>query len=228
MRLRRWLAIALLSMCSLGLLDCLGIAGGFDIGDAGDASTDQSTSLDGSQKPDGTFSPEAATDADAGPSPATDSQAVGAELEPDAEPDAPTEVEAAPPDSGSVCSETGPCNPGSTPLGPCMSAEYVCTDGGSSVCVAAPVTNGAPCGDAGAAGEAGAVAETEVCFNGVCGACSTGTACPATTACQKNLIDCSTGQAVCADAGLQPDGLPCGADGGVPLYCNAGREWFHS
>jgi hypothetical protein len=218
MRLRRWLAIALLSMCSLGFVGCLGVAGDFVLGDGVDASTDQSTSVDGSPKSDGTISPEA--DADADSSPLTDSHTVGAEPEPESEADAPEAVEAAPPDA--ACTLSGPCTPGSTPLGPCMSAEYVCPDGGSSVCVAAPVTNGTPCNDAGTGGDAGA-AVTEVCYNGVCGACSAGTACPATNPCQENLNDCSSGQAVCEDAGFQPDGTRCNLDGGSPLYCNDGK-----
>jgi len=116
-------------------------------------------------------------------------------------------------DSGPVCLPGGSCTPTDCELG-----AYVCVDGGLSCQSTSDVPNGTPCGVASSGGDASGAGMSNVCFNGSCTTCSAGGDCSASGSCQKKTIDCSTGQAVCGDAGLAADNTPCGtAD-----YCYTG------
>ncbi len=116
-------------------------------------------------------------------------------------------------DSGPVCLPGGSCTPTECELG-----AYVCVDGGLSCQSTGAVPNGTPCGVPGSGGDASGAEKSNVCFNGSCTACSAGGDCSVSGSCQKKTIDCSTGEAVCGDAGLAADNTPCGA----AEYCYTG------
>ncbi len=86
-----------------------------------------------------------------------------------------------------------------------MTGTLECTDGGA-LCHTSPTANGTLC-DAGA-----------VCNGGACVACAGGSDCTPDASCQKITVSCSSGTAVCGDAGFVNNGTPCGQD----LFCDNG------
>jgi hypothetical protein len=206
-RIRRPLpaAVLALSISSLGIAGCLGIAGDFQLGEP-DATTDATTGSDGAMEAMST--PIDAADArgeDGGPFDASDGDA--------REPDVIEEI--APP-----CTDGGACM-----LGPCLNGEYTCV-GGIRVCQeTVAVSNGTLCHSMQDAGEGGVTEDAgqeggvpEVCYSGACVACNVGGDCSIPDSCQKRTINCNSGLPVCVDAGNQPDNSSCGTD----LYCYGG------
>ena len=137
--------------------------------------------------------------------------------------DAPGGGDALPGDAGvpdaPTCVGGGTCSPGA-----CQVGQLEC-DGGSLVCSSVqPILNGTPCGGDG--GEAGATGS--VCSQGACNPCNSGGDCSTADSCKRSVYVCSTGSAVCTDAGSVSDGTGCGSGmycyGGVCSACTVGAS----
>ena len=103
------------------------------------------------------------------------------------------------------CVGGGPCSPGI-----CQVGQYACQDGGP-VCSSQMASNGTLCG-----GQMGAT--SAVCSEGTCKSCDTGGDCSTPNSCKKRVYVCSTGAAVCTDAGNADEGTPCNTG----MYCYSG------
>jgi hypothetical protein len=105
-------------------------------------------------------------------------------------------------EAGPSCSFGAACTPGACQVGVTQ------CDGGTQFCQALGDTAaGTSCGDGGVCSGAGA-----------CVACSPGADCTDAGSCAKATIVCTSGSPVCAAAGNEPNGTPCGKD----LYCTGG------
>jgi hypothetical protein len=196
----RWTAVTLVTsvLAVQGCADVLGIDH-FTVLDAGggDGSIDQPSS-DASVPSDATTAD--TTTAETGPDSTTASDA--GSMDEMADDGGPGAGDSAPPPS---CLGGGPCSPGT-----CQIGQYACEDGGL-VCASQMAMNGTLCG-----GEAGPA--TAVCNGGTCKPCDTGGDCSTPNSCKKRVTVCSTGSAVCTDAGNADEGTTCGAN----MYCYGG------
>jgi hypothetical protein len=108
-----------------------------------------------------------------------------------------------------ACAQGVTCSPGDNV---CQSGVISCTSGSPACVQLSNVTNGTPCGTG------------DVCFDGACTACVSGSACePQGNSCQTGTMSCGTGQATCVLIGNVADGTACGANeicsGGLCTSC---------
>jgi hypothetical protein len=106
-------------------------------------------------------------------------------------------------DTGTCSGKGNPCLASS-----CENGSVGCAEDGGTVCVpTTSVSNGTSCSPDGG----------YVCYGGNCAACDQGGSC-STQPCWIDTNDCSSGMAVCTDAGPVPDGKQCGTN----EWCNGG------